>query len=310
MKRVLRQGLLIFLLCAQGLAVYAQAGPDRPGQGQPQAQQIPWESLLDSYELICRKCITLKQRQDAGEAIPSRQLLSLMDELDKLRGELKNVSDKMPAVARQRYNAIRQMYTTGVIVDTRPDQLPAPGCGFLPSDASTKAATALPEFAPLPVAPRPWEHVATISAVVSVPELSYGISGSYWGQRLGAWGTVRSTFSHHSVAYDAFSDGSCADGRIWTSGEAATDRLFATAGPLVRISKNVALFGGAGYGFKRLCWEDSNGDWMLVGDISGSGICYEAGASVLLGRSVLGLSWLYLPGTCHTINLSVGINLY
>ena len=280
----------------------------RADSGQPHSQ-ASWEDLLDRYELICRKCITLKQRQDAGEAIPSRQLLSLMDELETLRGKLKTVSDKMPAYALKRYNAIRQMYASGVIVETRQEQVAVLSKGFLPKGASATGSTPLHDISPLPVAPRPWPAVVTVAASASVPELAYGLSGAYWGQRFGCWGAIRSTFSYHRTAYNAFSDGSREGGRIWASGEAATDRLFATAGPLVRVSKTFALFGGTGYGLKRLCWEDSNGDWMIVRDASGSGICYEAGASVLLGRSALSLSWLYLPGTCISFNLSVGINL-
>ena len=293
---------MFLLLYAQGTAVCAN-------DGTPQSQTTSWEELLDRYELICRKCITLKQRQDAGESIPSRQLLMLMDELETLRGKLKTISDKMPAHALKRYNAIKQMYASGVIVETRPEMLTAVESNFLPSDA-TSSITFLPDISPLPIAPRPWPTVLAVSALISVPELSYGVSGAYWGRRLGVWGAARSSFSHHHTAYNATSDGSRERGRIWTSGKAATDRLFVTAGPLVRVSKNAALFGGAGYGLKHLCWEDCNGDWMLVRDASGSGICYEAGASILLGRSALSLSWLYLPRTCHTLNISVGVNLF
>lgn len=294
---------LFFLLCTQGEAICANGGLSHP-------QAVSWEELLDQYELICRRCITLKQRQDAGEAIPSRQLLLLMDKLETLRGKLKTVSDKMPAYARERYNAIRQMYLTGVIVETRPEMLAAVDCKLQPSGTAALGSYSLPDVSPLPVEPRPWPSVLAVSALISLPELSYGVSGAYWGQRFGVWGAFRSTFSHHQTAYEASSDGSFNGGRIWTSGKAATDRLFATAGPLVRVGKNAALYGGAGYGAKRLCWEDSNGDWMLVKDASGSGVCYEAGASILIDRYAFSLSWLYLPRTCHTFSLSVGLNLF
>jgi hypothetical protein len=307
MKRVLKCVLTALLMLAPlGPAIGAEAGASCVEmQG-----ATPWDELLDRFELICRKCLDLKQRKDAGEPIPSSQLIALMDQLESLRGELKQVSDKMPAYALKRYHAIRQMYSTGVIVETREEMLAGVDCTFLPYGTAALGSYSLPDVTPLPVEPRPLPSVLAVSALISLPELSYGASGAYWGQRFGIWGAVRSTFSHHQAAYEASSDGSFNGGRVWASGKAATDRLFATVGPLVRVSKTVALYGGAGYGVKRLCWEDSNGDWMLIKDASGSGVCYEAGASILIGSYTLSLSWLYLPRTCNTFNLSVGLNLF
>ena len=303
MNRVLKCVLAVFLLLQlHGFASGAEAMTPRV---EPRGE-TPWEDLLDRYELICRKCIALKQRHDAGEQIPSRQLLSLMDQLETLRGELRQVSDKMPAAARQRFYAIRQMYASGVVSDTKPEILSSPDKGFLPSGATNLSYNPLETASLLPVAPRPLPSFKAISASVSAPALSYGIRFDYWGQRFGAWASVRSNFSYHNTSYDAFSDGSFEGGRVWASGKAATDRLFATAGPLMRISRNMAIFGGAGYGFSRLCWEDSNGDWMLIKDASRRGLCLEAGASLAFMPCVLSLSWVGIPGVCNTACISAG----
>ena len=303
MNRLLKCVLAVFLLLQlHGFASGAEAmTPRLESRG-----ETPWEDLLDRYELICRKCIALKQRQDAGEQIPSRQLLSLMDQLETLRGELKQVSDKMPASAKRRFYAIREMYATGIITDTKPELLSSPDKGFLPSGATNLYYNPLETASLLPVAPRPLPSFKAISASISAPALSYGVRFDYWGNRLGAWASVRSNFSYHNTAYDALSDGSFNGGRIWASGKAASDRLFATAGPLVRIGRNMAVFGGAGYGFNRLCWEDYNGNWMLIKDASRRGLCLEAGAAVALNPCVLSLSWVGIPGGFNTACLSVG----
>ena len=303
MNRVLKCILAVFLLLQlNGFAIGAEAMTPRV---EPLGE-TPWEDLLDRYELICRKCIALKQRQEAGEQIPSRQLLSLMDQLETLRGELKQVSDKMPAAAKRRFYSIREMYTTGVITDTKQELLHSPDKGFLPSGATNPYHDPLETASLLPIVPRPLPSIKAISASVSAPALSYGVRFDYWGHRFGAWASVRSNFSYHNTAYDAFSNGSFEGGRIWASGKTATDRLFATAGPLVRIGRNMAVFGGAGYGFSRLCWEDSNGDWMLIKDASRRGLCLEAGASVALKPCVLSLSWVGMPGACNTACISAG----
>ena len=82
MKRVLKCVLTALLILAPlGPAIGAEAGASCVEmQG-----ATPWDELLDRFELICRKCLDLKQRKDAGEPIPSSQLIALMDQLASLR---------------------------------------------------------------------------------------------------------------------------------------------------------------------------------------------------------------------------------
>ncbi len=303
MKIVLKCVLTAFLLLAPLISAMG-AEPGLPGvevQG-----TTPWDELLDQFELICRKCLSLKQKRDAGEPVSSSQLSSLMDQLASLRGEIKNVSDKMPVAARKRFYAIRKMYATGVVADTRPETIPAIASAPLPQGAHSRFST--PVLKGESIQPRPilLPSYKIVSLTVSAPEMAYGISGEYWGRRLGVWASVRSSFSFHNIAYSALSDGSSGDGRIWTSGKAATDRFFATGGPILRINRNLALFGGAGYGIRQLCWEDSEGDWMLIKDRSHRGVCCELGATLLLGRTALSASWLTIPLKYNSATIAVG----
>ena len=110
----------------------------------------------------------------------------------------------------------------------------------------------------------------------------------------------------HSPAGRALSDGATDGGFIWTTGRSAIDRYFLTAGPVLRIGDKVSVYAGAGYGMRRLCWEDSEGRWMEVTDAGRSGLCAEIGAGLHLGRFTLSAGWLTLPSYYNGLTLSLG----
>ena len=177
---------------------------------------------------------------------------------------------------------------------------------FLPSRALNLCIAPLDTAAPISLPPRPEHPVRAISASISAPALCYGLRLDYWWKSMGIWAAVRSNFIYHFTSYNAKTDGSAGESRIWASGKSATDRFSVTAGPVIRIGKQAAVSFGAGYGFSRLCWEDYQSKWMLVEDASYKGICYELGASVLIHPCVLSLSLLSLPGISNTANLAIG----
>ena len=301
MKWFLRAALtLFFLFPAQ---VFSRAGgPVLSPEGQP---QIPWEELLDRYESICGQCLELRQRKDAGEDIDTWRLPALMDELGRLREELKGVTDKMPPAVRRRFDTIRRMYASGRIVNTRAAEVVA-----LPEPAVSAIPAPFPGLTPrLPDPPvrmtRPTPLWA-ISASVLAPEYACGAMISHWGPKWGGYAAVRSNYSFHKTAYDALSDGTAGQTRIWTSGAAAIDRLFVTAGPTVRSGKRWGLFGGLGYGFRRLCWEDSDGEWMRIADASSAGLAAEAGVCGFYRRYTFSVSWVSVLPACHSASVSVG----
>ena len=304
MRRAFAWLCTVFLLLQLPAGLWSAAAQ----QAYPaKAAEPGWDQLLDRYELICRNCVQLRNRKAQGEEISSRRLLALMDELESLRSELKGVSDKMPAAARRRFYAIRQMYATGVIADTRPAQLEPHSGIALPAAVTAGPPCPIDQAGPLPLAPRPWPSRLMVMPSVAAPELAFGVMGAYWGRRMGLWAAARSTFSRHKIAYHGRLDGSAGGARIWAGGQAATDRLFVSAGPLVRIEKNFALYGGAGYGFRQLCWADNNGAWIGIDDASGRGFCYELGVSLTTGSLALAVGFMSLPKTCSTATFSVGM---
>ena len=297
MKRLLRMVLTgILVLSAQ---VYSRAGTACPEDG------TPWEDLLDRYELICRQCLDLRKRKDAGEDIPSRKLLVLVDELEQLREELRGVTDKMPPAARRRFEAIRRMYASGKYYNTRPLEAASIPLPVTCSAPSTPPAI-LPQRLGTPVPGNWYPSFLAVSASAVAPEWAYGLLVSHWSRKWGGYAALRSNYSFHRTDYDALSDGTAGTTRIWTSGTSATNRLFITAGPTLRLGKNWGVFGGLGYGFRRLCWEDSQGEWMHIADASPSGLCAEVGISWLHHRYILSASWLSILPACHSASVSIG----
>lgn len=267
-----------------------------------------WDELLDRFERICKMCLTLKGEREAGADIPDSRLVPLLGELSALKDEIKDSGDRMPAAARRRYETIRRMYAAGSITDTASpaplSPLPLFSLQPLASPASSLAGPVPPSSG---AAPQPSYRWALSASALVVPEVSAGLRLDYIGSRIGAYAALRSSFTGRPADYDALSDGTASGTLLWTTGASQVDRFFFTAGPLVRIADRLYLSAGLGYGSRRLLWEDSEKRWALITDASRQGLCLEAGASLRLGRVMLGAGWLLLPQGYHAASLSLGL---
>lgn len=264
-----------------------------------------WDAMLDRYENICRKCLELKAESNAGKPVSDAHLAALMEELESLKSEFYGAGERMPAAARRRFEAIRKMYASGVVADTK--GIPAPPClpclVAAPPAIAPQSCICDPPTSEVPEIDYAW---AISPSMIVLPEFSAGVVARYCRDRVGAYAAFRSNFSFHKTQYSALSDGTSSGLPVWTSGAAAVDRFFVTAGPVVRISDLFSVFGGLGYGERRLCWEDSEGLWMEVSDASRKGLCAELGLSVNVGRFVVSAGWLSLPFSYNALTLSVG----
>ena len=74
------------------------------------------------------------------------------------------------------------------------------------------------------------------------------------------------------------------------------------------LTELLSLYGGLGYGMRRLCWEDSEGEWMEITDASRRGLCAELGATLHMGRLSLTAGWLGLPFSYNAWSISVGFS--
>ena len=96
MKRV---GILIFAV-AMILSLPVSAG----------MQNSDWDKVLDRYEDICKQCITLREKIQAGESVSDRAVASLLQEISQLRSTLQSASGSMTASQKERFNTIRDSY--------------------------------------------------------------------------------------------------------------------------------------------------------------------------------------------------------
>lgn len=131
------------------------------------------------------------------------------------------------------------------------------------------------------------------------PALSYGATVGVvrkWGGYLG----FHSNFSKTIPGYSCTSDGFAGGARIMTNGGKRYDRLAITAGVCYEVSKWLILSAGAGYGSSNCFWQDIDGTWMSVSDISVKGAEFEAGG--LLHFGLFGVSL----GACTTSFRNIG----
>lgn len=109
--------------------------------------QDRWDGILDRYATICDRCIELRQRISAGEAVPDKSVTSLLQELGELRKTLQDASGAMTPAQRTRFRTIQQRYAAASGESTPP---PAKETQTTPVRAKVQAARK-PEQSPTPV---------------------------------------------------------------------------------------------------------------------------------------------------------------
>lgn len=153
---------------------------------------------------------------------------------------------------------------------------------------SNVATTARPERRTTPREPQP--IMGFVLAQVSIlPDLSYGVMLGLGASRWGGYVSGRSNFHLPEFDYDCLSDGSTAFGQIWSSGQRSVGRYTFTGGAWFKLANWLSVFAGAGYGSRRICWQDAKGNWARVTDYSATGVVAEAGVLFQPGRIALSL---------------------
>lgn len=128
----------------------------------------------------------------------------------------------------------------------------------------------------------------SVSAVAMFPEYSGGLMVAWEKYRFGAYVKAVSNFRDSGSSYNCLSDGTTAEGYIWTSGRSRVSRLGVTAGLVFRTCPWLSLYAGAGYGDRTLLWEDSSQNWAKVSDRSYRGVSADLGLQLRLWRFRIG----------------------
>ena len=117
-----------------------------------------------------------------------------------------------------------------------------------------------------------------ILASVAAPDMAYGLMAGYKHRNWGGYLAFRSNFTTCKTSYSCASDGSMENGsKIWPTGNEKRSNLMVSGGVLAGATKWLTVYAGAGYGARKLAWEDVAGNWALVSDWSHTGLAAELG---------------------------------
>lgn len=272
------------------------------------------DAELSRYEALCQECLELKSRIASGEKIPRVMAEEMIGRFVSMNASLKECRGDMTVVQRKRFDAVGVWFTTG----ERPQidlgvALEPVLWSFTPYVTSEAPSDISIRYVPpVGVPPRKWDLMSKyVLADFSCPDLSYGLmlglQGLHWG------GYVRARSNFHklpSVSYTCMSDGDLSTGgRFWASGASVYSCLSLTAGALVPVKNNLTIYAGAGYGSNSFVWEDVNGLWALVSDLSHKGVAADLGVIFSLRRLALHAGITTISFKTAAFTCGVGVRL-
>ena len=266
------------------LVAFSAAGQDRRIDEQ-----------LHMYEDMCEQCMDIKSRAESGENVSRSMVKSLIDSFLAHNKTLKRQEVDMTAAQRHRFAQIGRWFATGERPDTisplptvqaEPPCAPAAMlqsacCGLVPVSDTVFCIgrSDLDRVADM-LGGKPRGDVF-ILASVAAPDMAYGLMAGYKHWHWGGYLALRTNFTSCKTSYSCASDGSMENGsKIWPTGNEKRSNLMVSGGILAGATKWLTIYAGAGYGARKLAWEDVAGNWALVSDWSHTGMAVEFGAVV------------------------------
>ena len=276
------------------------------------AQQGDIDEQLNLYENLCSQCLDLRTRAASEGGVLKAEAKSLVADFLSLNKELKSREARMTAIQRRRFVAISQWFATGVRPAAEPLDLPrVTQCAEIPTTlppASDKTGLIYIHDLPAQPAPRVKSGDVYILANLALPDISYGLMAGYQVQRYGGYISFRSSFTSVSPSYSCTSDGMLSGGGIfWASGEEKGSNMSVCAGVLYGFKPQISVYAGVGYGSRKLAWEDVDGQWAEVSDLSHKGFAFEAGA--LFSWKSLAFSLGFSSVSFRTAELVCGVGV-
>ena len=270
------------------LVAFSAAGQDRRIDEQ-----------LYMYEDLCEQCMDIKSRAKSGENVSRTQVESLIATFLALNKTLKSQENEMTAAQRHRFAQIGRWFATG----ERPDTIsPLPLVQAEPPCApSAMLQSACCRITPVSdtvfcigrsdsgrvadmLGGKPRGDVF-ILASVAAPDMAYGLMAGYKHRNWGGYLAFRSSFTSCKTSYSCASAGSMENGsKIWPTGNEKRSNLMVSGGVLAGATKWLTIYAGAGYGYRKLAWEDVDGNWASVSDWSRSGVAAELGTIVSIRK--------------------------
>ncbi|MBR5399255.1 MAG: hypothetical protein IK103_05620 [Bacteroidales bacterium] len=238
------------------------------------------DKALDRYDVVCNRLIELRDALRRGETISAQELSALRAEVSSIRSNLQRSPEGLTPEQTIRFNRIRRRYNYGYELKE---------LSMIKAIPVTYRAKDIRMSGRYPYMEQPYYDIGktgflALAQVSPVPDMAFGLCLGMLRSGKGAYVSVVSNFKSRSASIDCLSDGTSSGNPVWVSGRQDKTRLAITAGGIFRVADNVNLLAGAGYGTRKLLWENTGGDWMRVTDRSYSGIAAEAGALFTLGR--------------------------
>lgn len=273
------------------------------------------DAELDRYDMLCGMCMDLRTRISEGEPVSRNEAQAFINRFLALNRDLKAREQEMNPYQRRRFASIGQWFSTGV----KPKEH-LPLVKVLPFVANEKI-TSLPKN-DAPVFPDIEEVLPVVDDIVdsrqdldlillaelSTPSMSYGIRAGLMVSRFGGYASFRSDFRPSDCEYSCMSDGSMqGGGMFWPGGSSRSSSMCVNAGLLVQTATWLTAYAGAGYGRTSNMWQDMDGKWAQVSDLSFRGMSAEAG--VILTWKMLAVSAGLSSISFKTLDFTFGLGI-
>lgn len=127
-----------------------------------------------------------------------------------------------------------------------------------------------------------------------------------WGVVVGA----QSNFVGVKESYAALSNGSRPDGEgyIWPGGASKIAHFSVTGGASYSFTNYLSAYLAAGYGYRNIYWDDADGQWARIEDLSARGVAVSGGA--LFGWKYLGVSLGLSTIAFRTLGVTLGLGVH
>jgi len=279
------------------------------------------DTLLTRFEYLCEKCMGLKDAINNGKKISRSEALYTIDDFVAMNVRLKADIEMMTPEQKILYERVKLWFSTGkkpkALADRRtvPTELP-PMSGIAAKETNeNRSIEYMPDMHHNP--PKSVSHKTEylVLGSISLPEPSYGVIAGIIHRNLykkfhwGGYAGIRSNFTSVTHKYSCNSAGSIGNGlQFWSNGNSETERFAVTCGLLAGITKWLNLYCGVGYGLRDVFWQDIDGEWAIVKDMSHSGFSTELGAIASWKHLALGIGVSTTAFKTSCLDLSIGVN--